>query len=404
MSSSDPTDSAAKAIADAIHRSAVESWTLYSIGVASTALRTYARMRGSGIRGLRTEDYLVWIGIMFYTIQSSLAYSVGSIAHGLANNGMTDAERSALSPEDHEYSARVLGSKIQVAGWTIYSALIWSLKLSLLYFYTRLTDGVGERYRIRIQIGFGLVIATFVACILTVFLACRPFHKYWQINPDPGNSCQAAISKPIIWVSFAANVSTDIYLIGIPIPMLWQSGLKTIKKIAYTVVLSTGIFVLVCATLKSIFVLVDPVNGAALAGAWGTREAFVAVITTNLPLLFPLLRAWFTPLFGSMLRSSQKTYQTPSGFRTIGGGGGDGQSRRNRKPPTANPITANITLNDSEERIVTDVKMQPLKVSSTPVSADYPSNGIVVSNEVEVAHEDRSSHHSEHAQRVREIW
>lgn len=64
MSSSDPTDSAAKAIADAIHRSAVESWTLYSIGVASTVLRTYARMRGSGFRGLRTEDYLVWIGIV----------------------------------------------------------------------------------------------------------------------------------------------------------------------------------------------------------------------------------------------------------------------------------------------------------------------------------------------------
>lgn len=205
--------------------------------------------------------------------------------------------------------------------------------------------------------------------------------------------------------------------------MLWQSGLKTIKKIAYTIVLGTGIFVLVCATLKSIFVLVvsldpclaaaisliasflqDPVNGAALAGAWGTREAFVAVITTNLPLLFPLLRAWFTPLLGSMLRSSQKTYQTPSGFRTIGGGGGDGQRRRNRGPPTANPITANITLNDSEEHIVDDVKMQPLNISSTPVSTDYPSNGIVVSNEVEVAHEDRSSHHSEHAQRVREIW
>lgn len=35
--------------------------------------------------------------------------------------------------------ARVIGSKIQVAGWTIYSALIWSLKLSMLYFYTRLT-------------------------------------------------------------------------------------------------------------------------------------------------------------------------------------------------------------------------------------------------------------------------
>jgi hypothetical protein len=68
--------------------------------------------------------------------------------------------------------------------------------------------------------------------------------------------CQAAISRPIIWVSFASNVLTDIYLILIPLPMLWQSTLKPLKKIASTIVLGAGIFVLVCATLKSVFVLV----------------------------------------------------------------------------------------------------------------------------------------------------
>lgn len=41
---------------------------------------------------------------------------------------------------------RVVGSKIQVAGWTIYSALIWSLKLSMLYFYTRLTVRCSVKY------------------------------------------------------------------------------------------------------------------------------------------------------------------------------------------------------------------------------------------------------------------
>ena len=41
---------------------------------------------------------------------------------------------------------RVVGSKIQVAGWTIYSALIWSLKLSMLYFYTRLTVRFSVKY------------------------------------------------------------------------------------------------------------------------------------------------------------------------------------------------------------------------------------------------------------------
>lgn len=35
--------------------------------------------------------------------------------------------------------ARVLGSQIQVAGWTVYSMLIWCFKLSMLFFYVRLT-------------------------------------------------------------------------------------------------------------------------------------------------------------------------------------------------------------------------------------------------------------------------
>src|SRR5690606_21791930 len=77
--------------------------------------------------------------------------------------------------------------------------------------------------------------------------------------------CQAAISKPILWVSFSSNVLTDIYLIMIPLPMLWRSSLRPVKKIASTIVLGAGIFVLVCATLKSVFVLVVRIPTPALS-------------------------------------------------------------------------------------------------------------------------------------------
>ncbi|RSL44830.1 hypothetical protein CEP53_011051 [Fusarium sp. AF-6] len=391
MSNAAEAAQAAAAAAAAFRASAIESWTLYAIGVLSTFLRFYARMRGAGFRGLKVEDYLMVLAICFYSVQTSLAYSIGNLAHGLANSGMTDAERVALSPNDPEYQFRIIGSKIQVAGWTIYSALIWCLKLSMLFFYTRLTDGLGRRYVIRIYIGFALVISTFIATMIAVFGGCQPFDKYWQINPNPGTSCQAAISRPIVWVSFAANVSTDIYLIAIPLPMLWGSSLKTIKKIASTFILGAGIFVLVCAIMKSVFVLVDPVHGAQLAGAWGTRETFVAVITTNLPLLFPLFRIWLTPFFGSVLRSSQKTYSTPSGFRTIGGGGGGGRSRSQsrRGPPTANPISANLSFNDSEERIVKGEAHTLREFPSPDSNNNNPFNGIVVSNIVEIKHENK---------------
>ncbi|EWG49071.1 hypothetical protein FVEG_08689 [Fusarium verticillioides 7600] len=398
----------------------VEGWTLYAVGVASTILRFYARMRVDGWRSLQAEDYLMAVSIAFYTIQTTLAYNVGILAHGLANNGITDAQRAALSPGDPEYDfrlvvycrpsphglltemSRIIGSKIQVAGWTIYSALIWSLKLSMLYFYTRLTTGLGRPYRIRIYVGFGLVIGTFIATIIAIFAGCQPFHKYWQINPDPGNSCQPAISKPIVWVSFAANISTDIYLIAIPLPMLWGSSLKMIKKIASTIVLGAGIFVLVCATLKSVFVLVDPVHGAELAGSWGTREAFVAVMTTNLPILFPLFRVWLTPIFGSVLRSSHKTsYKYPSGFQTIGGGGRSGKSNdpSRRGPPTANPISANMSFNNSEERIV---KAEAHRMNDL---TDYSApKGIIVSNVVEVIHEDKKGDSSRSREGSERSW
>lgn len=91
---------------------------------------------------------------------------MGNAANGLANNGMTDAQRAALSSDDPEYQLRwvfpvchtrsergaprpkdpfltnlhrVTGSQIQVAGWTTYSTLISVLKLAMLVFYVRLT-------------------------------------------------------------------------------------------------------------------------------------------------------------------------------------------------------------------------------------------------------------------------
>lgn len=43
---------------------------------------------------------------VFYVVETLVAYSVGNITHGLANNSMTDEERAALQPSDAEYQTR----------------------------------------------------------------------------------------------------------------------------------------------------------------------------------------------------------------------------------------------------------------------------------------------------------
>ncbi|KAL1794561.1 hypothetical protein ACET3X_006377 [Alternaria dauci] len=339
----------------------VELWTLYAFAVSFTVLRTYARVSAVGYCNLQIDDYLVWIAILIYTAQCSLRHSLGVYVHGLANDSMTPDQRSTLSRDDPEYSMRVLGSKLKVAGWTTAACLLWSLKLCVALFYLRLINGL-HNYTTRIYTAFALIITTFVAVIFTIYLSCRPFHHYWQINPDPGNTCTAAESKKLIWVTFILNVVTDLYLLLIPIPMLWKSSLKMYDKIAAMTVLGAGMLVIVCAIVKSFYLISDTANSAEHTASWGSRETFVAIFTTNLPMIFPLLRKWFGPFLSSTIRSSNVDQKKPppgSGFRTIGGGFGNGGERGVRVSRTtrhrAHHISTNLTLqNDSEERILNE--------------------------------------------------
>ena len=129
----------------------------------------------------------------------------------------------------------------------------------------------------------------------------------------------------------------------------------------------------------------DPVNGGAHAAEWGTRETFIAVVTTNLPMIFPLFKVWLQPFLPSTLRSSSnKAYKTPgSGFVTIGGG--EASSHANKTPRSGTRISANMTFdNESEERMfkADDVRMQHLQSPTQQHQA-----GIIVSKQVSVTTE-----------------
>src|SRR6478735_2876937 len=111
----------------------------------------------------------------------------------------------------------IIGSKIQIALWATYSSLLWILKAAMCTFYYRLTKDL-QGHRIRVIIGFGLIISSFVVVQMNLLLSCRPFDHWWQIFPDPGAFCHAAISPALIWTCLAFNLATDFYLIMIPMP------------------------------------------------------------------------------------------------------------------------------------------------------------------------------------------
>jgi hypothetical protein len=125
-------------------------------------------------------------------------------------------------------------------------------------------------------------------------------------------------------------------------------------------------------------------------------------------MVFPLLKTWLRPLLGSSARGTDKQYKTPEGFRSIGGRGAD-DSRSGRRgtangPRTANPLT-NVTITESEERIVNEIKLQNVKAGaiSTPQANQGDVRGIVVMTEFDIS-EDRSSQHGHHPTRAHEPW
>lgn len=85
------------------------------------------------------------------------------------------------------------------------------------------------------------------------------------------------------------------------------------------------------------------------------RETFVAVVTSNLPMISPLITRLFRPLIGS-LRSLSSTQNKASGLsRSLGGKSRammlqDKNPRRGMGPRSVHPIP-NFTANDSEEQI-----------------------------------------------------
>lgn len=164
--------------------------------------------------------------------------------------------------------------------------------------------------------------------------------------------------------------------------MLFQTTMKTWRKVGLGVLFSGGAAIIVCATIRCVLLTIDPANGAPLSGNWGIREAFVAVITTNAPVVFTLIRGVIGPAVrsrfttdSSKLRGGSSSNETGTPLNTIGHGYKD---RRRSRRPGDGALTTQMIFSESEEKMVKDqdddwgAKPMPMPM---PVPALAPEHG-----------------------------
>ncbi|KAI5801656.1 hypothetical protein DFH27DRAFT_482147 [Peziza echinospora] len=334
-----------------------EAFTLLGVAITTIGLRTYSRGSSVGWRHLAVDDYLMIAAGIVYGLESGAAYSVGAIFHGLANNGMTDEQRIDIIRGSEEWNMRIGGSKVQLVGWSLYTLLLWLLKLCMAIFYSRLTNGL-KNMDVRVRIAFIAIGVTYLATILSILFGCHPFHKNWQINPDPGNVCQPAVSKINLYVTVVLNVVTDLYLMSIPLPLMWKANLAPRRKILLLIMFSGGIFIIMAGILRCALIIADPINGAMQAGSWACRETFVAVIIGNIPMIYPIfmrtVKKINTSVFSSNGLTSTLGKRSGNGTNDVELGGRERPSKpiRRKANPMSIPGLTTLGPSDSEERII----------------------------------------------------
>lgn len=108
--------------------------------------------------------------------------------------------------------------------------------------------------------------------------------------------------------------------------MIWKSGLPTRVKLGLHLMFSGGVVVTTVAFLCCFFIITVShamskivtklvvltwsiqagIGGAARAGQWSIRESFLAIIITNIPLIFPFVAKFYNRVSSTLSLSSGK--------------------------------------------------------------------------------------------------
>ncbi|OJZ90066.1 hypothetical protein ASPFODRAFT_128382 [Aspergillus luchuensis CBS 106.47] len=283
-----------------------EAFTLLSLGLLFIIVRIYVRWsQVGGPLNFAVDDYLMPLAGAVFIGETVAAHLVRSKFNGLTNSYMTDEQRAAVDPSSKEYYDRQWGSKIQVIGWSLYAMILWLIKFCVAIYYSRLTSGLNH-LPARVRFAYILLGVTYLVVGLTIVLGCQPMHKNWQINPNPGNICQPTKSTLSVLIVVIPNVITDLYLMSIPLPLLWAVKISIRQKLTLMALFSSAAFIIMAGIIRAVTILTAGPDGAVAGSQWACRETFVSIVVANLPIIQPLLRKGASKIGLSVLFSSAR--------------------------------------------------------------------------------------------------
>ncbi|EXJ62325.1 hypothetical protein A1O7_02759 [Cladophialophora yegresii CBS 114405] len=260
----------------------VESWIWYSVTICMVIARVAVRlMHFKSVLRLQTEDYVMVFLTCLYTILIAFL----NIDLNVSTNLIDPAHPVTLTPL--EISQRTWGSKTVLLVEQCMCAVQWGTKCCLLLLYWRLTQNL--RQALVVKVAAAYVVATYIIMEIFYFgVWCRPFRDYWQ-TPTDNVQCTTALHHLIMNLVF--NLTSDILILSIPLPLLVRAHLPLRKKALLVFPFSLGLFTMLCAILSKRLSFTHPYSSEWVY--WYCREASTAMIVANMPYSWALIRKVF---------------------------------------------------------------------------------------------------------------
>lgn len=249
------------------------------------------------VRKFQFEDWFMLVVFVMYTVLIVFL----NICADVSTNLIDPSDLPNLTPED--IRDRIWGSKCVLVVESMMCAVQWGTKSCLLVLFFRLTENL--RQRLVVKLAAGYCVTTFCVMMgLYYGYWCRPFHAFWD-TPTPNIQCATQTHHLIVNLTF--NLTSDLLIIFIPLPLFIKAHLEYKKKLLLIFPFSLGFFTMVCAILSKHLSFTQPFSSEWLY--WYTRESSTAMIVTNMPYSWTIIRKVFR--VKSFLHNRSGSYAEP---------------------------------------------------------------------------------------------
>lgn len=237
------------------------------------SLRVWTRVLVT--RSLGWDDYMAMITLGVCIIYSFL--------EGISTNygmGWYESEMTAKMHSDH-YKWVYITAPFYLIG-------LFGYKQAILLLYLRLFK-VSRTFVYITKITMLFVFAYIFSHLWTRLFGCSPQSKYW--NTDIPGHCVSFRTANLIFSSL--NIFSDIFIMILPLPMIWNMQLSWRGKVGVSLVFLSGAIACGVAIMRTIYVVYDTIAADRLAG----RQCLWAILEINTGLICSC-----TPAFKSLLK------------------------------------------------------------------------------------------------------